>query len=253
MMRITKYLAYLSLFLIGTMPQIWAGDEPLDIFLCIGQSNMAGRSPIPEENLSPLPNVYLWTNQDKWEVAQGGFNRYSTIKHTERLHGLSPAYGFALYLSGQQPDRMTGFVVNARGGTKIESWAKGGEYFEEAVKRTRAALSGGGRLAGILWHQGESNRSDRDYEAKLVALIDDLRSAFDSPDVPFIVGQIHGRNQVNGILAGLPEVLPMTACASSAGLTLIDHVHFDAPSTLELGKRMAIQWLELQQPGSPSN
>lgn len=248
MIRIKKHLVWLSLFFMGTMPHIWGGDRPLDIFLCIGQSNMAGRAPIPEENMQPLANVYLWTNHDEWEIALGGFNRYSTIKHPERLQGVSPAYGFALYLSEQQPERKFGFVVNARGGTKIERWAKGTEYFEEAVKRTQAALAGGGKLAGILWHQGESNRTDSDYEAKLVALIDDLRSAFDSPDLPFIVGQVNGRNPVNTTLANLPEIVPMTACASSAGLTRMDRFHFDAPSTLELGKRMAIQWLKLLQP-----
>jgi hypothetical protein len=36
-----------------------------------------------------------------------------------------------------------GLVVNAKGGTKIEQWLPGTEFYTEAVKRTKAALEYG--------------------------------------------------------------------------------------------------------------
>ncbi|MGI6495506.1 MAG: sialate O-acetylesterase [Kiritimatiellia bacterium] len=45
-------------------------------------------------------------------------------------------------------------------------------------------------VRGVLWYQGEHNGNDRHYAAKLKALIDDWRTRFGQPDLPFIIAQL---------------------------------------------------------------
>ena len=87
----------------------------------------------------------------------------------------------------------------------------------------------------------------------------DIRADLDSPDLPFVVGQIgeflYDRGPehtpyarvVNAALAGLPEKVPATACAPSKGLKHKgDVLHFDAASERELGRRYAAEMIRLQ-------
>lgn len=50
------------------------------IYLLIGQSNMAGRAPLNEEDKGIIEGVYLSNNKNEWELASNPLNRYSTIK-----------------------------------------------------------------------------------------------------------------------------------------------------------------------------
>ena len=51
----------------------------LDVYLCIGQSNMAGRATLVSEVLDTLQNVYLLNGDGDFEPAVNPLNRYSTI------------------------------------------------------------------------------------------------------------------------------------------------------------------------------
>ena len=138
--------------------------------------------------------------------------------------------------------------VNAKGGTRIEEWGKGTKFYAEAVRRTKAAIAGGGTLKGILWHQGESNeKNPDDYLDMLKALVEDLRKDLDSPDLPFVAGQVNNLKPINDQIAKLPETVPHTAFVSSEGLKAMDRWHFDAPSMKLLGERYADEMLKLQE------
>ena len=70
--------------------------------------------------------------------------------------------------------RPVGLVVNARGGSSINSWLKGSKdgYYEEALSRIRIAMKQGGVLKAILWHQGEADCSNPEaYKQKLISLV----------------------------------------------------------------------------------
>src|SRR5689334_5595211 len=43
--------------------------EKLDVYLLIGQSNMAGRAPIEEEDKAPVEHAYVLNGSDTWEPA----------------------------------------------------------------------------------------------------------------------------------------------------------------------------------------
>ena len=71
--------------------------ENLDIYLVIGQSNMAGRATIREEDKKNIEQAFLFTGNETipWVVATNPMNRYSTARKVMRMQRLSPAYSFA--------------------------------------------------------------------------------------------------------------------------------------------------------------
>lgn len=135
--------------------------EKLHIYLLIGQSNMAGRAPFTTEESGAIKRCYLLNGEDKWEPARNPLNRYSTIRKELAMQKMNPGYSFSKAMLEKDEEISLGLVVNARGGTKIEEWAKGTQYYSEALRRAKAAQKTG-TLKGILWHQGESNSEKPD-------------------------------------------------------------------------------------------
>ena len=92
-MRRTFYL--LSLLLLQSL-FVWAGNgkdipSSLDLYVCIGQSNMAGRATLTPEIMDTLQNVYLLNDKGRFEPAVNPLNRYSTIrKEMSMLYSRSP-------------------------------------------------------------------------------------------------------------------------------------------------------------------
>ena len=227
-----------------------------DLYVCIGQSNMAGRATLTPEVMDTLQNVYLLNDKGNFEPAVNPLNRYSTVRKDLSMQRLGPAYGFAKEMA-RQTKRPVGLVVNARGGSSINSWLKGSKdgYYEEALSRVRIAMKQGGVLKAILWHQGEADcHHPEAYKEKIIQLMTDLRNDLGMPDLPVVVGQIaqwnwtkkpyipEGTKPFNDMIKEISTFLPHSACVSSEGLTpLKDETdpHFDAASQITLGKRYA--------------
>lgn len=213
------------------------------IFLLIGQSNMAGRAPLAGEDKQPLPRVMLLNDKNAWIPATNPLNRFASDRKTLSMQRIGPGDGFARRLTQALPDKQIGLIVNARGGSSINAWVRGMPLYDNTIKRLHA--SKGIRLAGVIWHQGESDRTDPLYQEKLTTLIQSLRSDTKSPKLPFIAGQIYAEAPVNNVFAGLPKIVPYTGFASSKGLTVFDKVHFDRKSQQILGTRYAEAYLRL--------
>ncbi|MGB0370585.1 MAG: sialate O-acetylesterase [Opitutales bacterium] len=219
--------------------------EPTDIYLLIGQSNMAGRAEITKEQSLAVEGVYLLDKSDSWTPAQNPLNQYSTIRKKLKMQKLGPGYSFAQELRNKSPNTSIGLVVNAKGGSNIREWARGTKFYNEAIRRAKEAKKSG-TLRGILWHQGESNAKEpTEYLELLKELIENLRTDLEQPALPFVAGQIFGNSQINQEIARLPETVAKTSYVSSADLTTFDNVHFDNSSQIELGKRYAIEMLKL--------
>lgn len=236
------------------------GRDDYDVYLLIGQSNMAGRGPLsPDDTSSIEDGVYLLNAEGLPEPAKAPFNRYSTIRKDLRIQGENPARSFASAMRAHN-GRPVLLVVNARGGSSISSWLKDAtvpaerpQYYSEAVRRTKQALQYG-ELKAILWHQGESD-SDSARAAAYLDLIQKLASDLrtdlcNGEAVPFIVGEIlHSHDNAaifNPIINEASKLIPNSACVSSEGLVALpDNLHFDTASQLELGKRYAqkLIWL----------
>jgi len=225
--------------------------EKLHIYLLIGQSNMAGRAQIPDEDTGPIEGCYMLDRENRWVPASNPLNRYSTIISSTKNQRLNPGYMFAKTMRKNDPNICIGLICNAKGATAIEKWMPGTRYYEQAVKRVKEARSTG-IFKGVLWHQGEGNDSDYDYLIKLKKLIAQLRKDLGNENMYFVAGGIVNSEQyprgkiINPQMVRLPSEVPFTGFASSDGLLTFDRAHFAAEDMKILGTRYAQAMIELE-------
>ena len=244
------FLAGFSLFTLFAFRQ----DVPpkLQLFLLIGQSNMAGRGNPEAEDQQTNPRIWMLTKDLNWVAAKNPM-------HFDKpaLVGVGPGLAFAEQLADRYPRMNIGLIPCAVGGSGIDVWKPGAYYepttshpYDDMLLRAKKAL-GQGQLAGILWHQGESDSSPDKagmYEEKLTELVQRLRKDLNAPNVPFVVGTLGDfvvnrnpdANTVNEALQRSVSHIPNTYCVLSSGLTdKGDSTHFDAASARTLGRRYA--------------
>ncbi|MCF8380392.1 MAG: T9SS type A sorting domain-containing protein [Bacteroidales bacterium] len=219
----------------------------MDIFIALGQSNMAGRAPITDEVSAVIPNVKLLDDYSNWIEAKNPFNLYSNIRKDASIQQVGPSYSFAKAME-KHLTKPIGMVVNARGGTTISGFNVGGEYHDDIMERI-IGLSDFGSVKGIIWHQGESDNSQSgSYMGKLSTLVDALRAELG--DVPFIAGQMGGWTKdgesspkyeaINAVIPTIADHIPNSAFVGNSELTSIgDDTHFNLESQILLGNRYA--------------
>lgn len=95
-----------------------------DLYVCIGQSNMAGRATLTPEVMDTLQNVYLLNDKGNFEPAVNPLNRYSTVRKDLSMQRLGPAYGFAKELTAENE-------TPYRTGSKCTWWF----FYQLLVKR----------------------------------------------------------------------------------------------------------------------
>ncbi len=233
--------------------------ENFHLYLLIGQSNMAGRGKLDAQHAVSNERVLKFTKANAWTPAD------------EPLHFDKPVAAAGLGMSFARvmadaagKDVTIGLIPCAVGGTPLSRWVQGGDLYKQALARAKAAMKDG-TLKGILWHQGESDsgseQTARSYGERLAKMVTDLRADLGAGDVPFVAGKLgeflkrEGRGGkpscwpvVNEQIDALPQKLPHSAVADSAGLKdKGDKVHFDTPSLREFGKRYAAAMRKLQE------
>lgn len=228
-----------------------AENAEFDIYVLIGQSNMAGRAQITTDVTDTLNNVYLFTDST-WQKAANPLNLYSNIRKGTGMQKLGPGYTFARKLFQSRGSEI-GLVVNARGGTSIEQWQKGytgdNDYdlYENTLDRIKKA-GNDGTIKGILWHQGESNQSRAStYMESLINLVQDYRNDLGTPELYFVAGQIGPWRRssvgINNVIKQIPEQISNASYVASDGLTPLNadssDPHFDSRSQQILGERYA--------------
>lgn len=225
-------------------------DSNFEVYLLVGQSNMAGRGTVDANNATIQESIVMLDKTNNWVPAKDPmhFDRTSA--------GVGPGISFAQAMLEGQKKIKIGLIPCAWGGSPIKVWKSGAKYFEnfpydEAIARAKIAMQKG-QLKGILWHQGESDNDASKsvvYLQKLKELIANFRKDLNAPNLPFVAGEIGRFNKedyINKIVNTLPLEVENTAVISSEGLTdKGDHLHFDTPSAQELGKRYAVAMKQL--------
>lgn len=226
--------------------------EKFHLYLLIGQSNMAGRGKVDAESQPNDPRLLVFNREGKWAVA------------ADPLHWDKPSAGvglglaFAKAMAAAQPGVTIGLIPCAVGGTPLKRWQKGGDLYEVAVARAKAA-SASGTLAGALWHQGESDSGKADtassYRERFEQMLKDLRADLGAKDLSVVAGELGefhvkrvGANSqaINDALHAVAAALPRTACVDAKELKHGgDNLHFDAASLREFGRRYAKAMLAL--------
>ncbi len=255
-------LAVLSVCFMSAHAQDTARHDDYDVFLLIGQSNMAGRGYMIEGDEDVIDeNVFILNDKGEVVPARNPLNQYSSIRKEMSMQRIIPAFGFAKRMA-KKTDRKILLVVNARGGTSISQWKKGegGDgFYEEAVRRTRQAMEYG-TLKAILWHQGCADvKKVKTYMNSLSALVTNLRTDLNS-DAAFVAGELgHWRTHVevfNKMLHTISKHIPSSAWVSAKGCGPIvtkrsngqpdlKDPHFDRESQIILGERYAAKVLKM--------
>lgn len=229
--------------------EIPACKEKFHLYLLAGQSNMAGRGFVEPQDTIANPRILRLNGDNAWEIAK------EPLHFDKPEAGVGPGFAFACEkLKSESDDVIIGLIPCAVGGSSIDIWKPGKFYastqtypYDEALKRTLVALKNG-VLKGILWHQGESDRSHErtvTYKKKLVTLVNTLRDAICDPFVPFIVGELpdfrgSDVDEFNEMLHEAKREIPYFYVVPAYGLTANpDSLHIDAVSQRELGKRYA--------------
>ena len=229
-----------------------AQEKPknLELFLLIGQSNMAGRGAVEAQDKEILPGVFMLNKEMAWVPAVDPL-------HFDKpdIAGVGLGRTFAKTLLRVRPGVAIGLIPAAFGGTSLDEWKPGDKLYNDAVKRAREAMKAG-RLRGILWHQGEADSGSAEkiasYRERFANLVSHLRQDLQAPDVPVVVGELGEyrtaalNRQMNEQLALVPFSVPHSGFVSSAGLMHKgDGTHFDSPSAREFGRRYALAFLAL--------
>lgn len=219
-----------------------------NVYLLIGQSNMAGRGYMAiEDSSKTIDGVYLLNDKGKAEPASHPLNRYSTVRKNISMQQVGPGGSF-----GKEMRRKTGknilLVVNAKGGTSIKEWGKGERLYREAVRRGKAGMKYG-KLKGILWLQGCSDaKKIKTYPGSLMELAAALRNdlGVKAKDVPFVAGQLpYWRpdfKDFNEMITNIKEWIPNSDWVSTnrlEGRGEKSDPHYNRESQEILGKRFA--------------
>ena len=238
-------------------------DDRPDAFLMIGQSNMAGRGDFGEvpEIKNPL---CLMQRNGRWQPMSEPINPDRAVFGISLHSGVGLAASFADCYA-KYFNRPVGLIPCADGGTSLLQWQPDGLLFDNAVYQTLLAQRTS-TVAGVLWHQGESDCADDKHPylaERLETVLNVFRQRLDLYDVPFLLGGLgdflkdripqnpHYINAplVNEIMKSVAEKMPMTGFVSAEGLGAnADNLHFNSDSLYEFGLRYFKEFEKLRDP-----
>lgn len=215
-------------------------------FLMLGQSNMAGRGFINE-----VPPIY----NERIQMLRNGRWQMMTepINYDRPVAGVSLVSSFADEWCSENKEDTIGLIPCAEGGSSLDDWAIDKVLFRHAISEAKFAMETS-ELAGILWHQGETdsfNGNYKTYYKKLLLIIETLRKELNAPDIPLIIGGLpdflgkegFGKNcteyaLVNKELEKFASEQDNCYFVTAKGLTSNpDGIHIDAVSQRKFGLR----------------
>lgn len=236
------------------------------VWVAAGQSNMQGCGLI-KDAAKPNPMVRAFYMNDRWDIAKDPIHNLwecvddvhvdlGVIRGTRvnLFTGTGPAVAFA-----QEMFRLTGIpqgiIACAHGGTKMAQWDPslkslcGRSLYGATLRRIR---KNGGRIAGIIWYQGESDANEIDephYTERMKKLISSFRNDLKIPDLPFVAVQL-GR-LINGVFKSklwnsiqerqyrLLEEVKNYSVVPAVDLSLDDTIHISGKDQNRLGRRIS--------------
>jgi len=224
-----------------------------DLYLLVGQSNMAGRGVLETEDLTVHPRVFSLGKGDVWVQAK------EPLHYDKAGRGTGPGLAFGKEMATAYPESKIGLIPAAVGGTKISYWMPGSSQglYEEALRKARVAMRQG-KLKGILWQQGESDSYRIEdvsmYKERLITLLNSFRKDLGGENIPVVLGGLgnflkssYYRN-INTILQEVANEIPNVKFSEASTLGHIgDDLHFNSAAQRENGKNMSRAMIELLQ------
>ena len=262
----------------GTAP-ISAIDDVLvgDLWVLAGQSNMEGVGDLVDVQPSD-PKVRSFDLNDEWIIAKDPL--HSLRSAVDRVHWAKNAAGEPFRMEGETLARYNqarkkgagpglpfavemvkktgvpiGLIPCAHGGTSMSQWDpalrdQGADSLYGSMLRRVQAV--GGKVAGVLWYQGESDANPKAaplFAEKFTAFVAAIRTDFAQPDLPFYYVQL-GRNisvtnhvewnQIQEAQRLAETAIPHSGMVAAVNTTIDDGVHVGAADHKRLGKQLSI-------------
>eukprot|EP00756_Hemistasia_phaeocysticola_P014097 Hpha_TRINITY_DN15322_c2_g19::TRINITY_DN15322_c2_g19_i1::g.91595::m.91595 len=234
--------------------------EDRHVILLMGQSNMIGRDRnMPLEVRNPLDGP-CWSVDENGRFIKGCAE--PMCPPDGRWVGCSPGRAFAeRVFQHLGTDHGVVIVPCAVSATSLAQWQRGQMLYSVSVSRARAAAkAAGGRIAGVLWHQGEDDgcakvTADR-YHELMMNFIADLRNDLHDT-LPIVMGQLGPfldeeslmpvHRHMDVINLAIRNIGQMPGCAAVPGSEhcMADRLHFNAEGQQEMGFRYADAWCML--------
>lgn len=256
--------------------EVAAQDPNFHIYLCFGQSNMAGAGDIETQDRTVDPRFQFMKPQDCASKNQLAGNWYPAVPPLWGCNGgIGPADYFGRTLVANLPTNVkVGVVVVGIPGCKIELFGKTGFQGQDTYNNVPSKYAGSayawlvdlakqaqktGVIKGILLHQGESNSGDQAWPTKVKGVYDNLIKdlGLEASKTPLLAGELLYQNYGsccsghNAIIAKLPSVLPNSHVISASGLPGKDVYHFNSAAVRTFGQRYAQKMLTLLPKGAP--
>ncbi len=261
-----------------------AGSKPItvkhllvgDLWILGGQSNMEGVADLVNVQ-APDPMVNSFNMVDEWINAKEPL--HSLPDSVDSVHWRKNPQGQIARLQGEELKqfianrkkgaglglpfavemvRRTGVPVGlipcAHGGTSMDQWSPelkgkaGASLYGATVRRFQAV---GGKVAGMLWYQGESDANPKvvaDFQTKFEKMVAAFRSDFGQPDMPFYWVQI-GRhvsntnieqwNLVQEMQRNAETTIPRGGMVPAIDVEIDDGIHVGTNDQKRVGKRLA--------------
>ena len=253
-----------------------AQDPNFWIFLCFGQSNMAGQAPIEQQDMAVSDRFLSIATTDGGDGRVMGTWRKAIPPLCRHDAGLGPADYFGRTLLDNVPENVrVGIVSVAVEGCPItffdkdrnasliameeQDWMNdilnqyGRDPYQRLLSMARLAAKDG-VIKGILLHQGETDAYDIEWCQTVRKIYCDLQQelGFDSSYVPLLVGEVV-RGEYGGIcghanatIDRVANLYPNTFVVSSEGcMPCEDYLHFSGEGYRLLGRHYAFRYLEV--------
>ena len=254
------------------------------VYLQGGQSNADGRAAV-----SGLPTSPTNLQQPQADVAfffhtQGSAHALDSTLTTLRP-GMSETSAFGPEITfgrgmadayGGDPTTSVAIIKYANGGTNLHTqWKAGGdatttgdgsEYvvFQNTVTAGLAAISSANPgdtilLAGMIWHQGESDAGSTAtasaYQANLTNFIADVRSTYGA-GLPFVIGEIADNGgtytTIRAAQAAVASADALTGFVDVDTFAMQDSLHFSPAGQMDLGSGFATETEAVPEPATMS-
>ncbi len=228
--------------------------DHLWVFILAGQSNMAGRGFVEPQDTIPSDRIFTINKSNEIIIAKEPLHFYEPA-----LTGLDCGLSFGKELVKSIPDSISILLLPAAvGGSSISQWIgdsifRNVQLFSNLAEKVKIGKEHG-IIKGILWHQGENDATNVEnialYKTRLFELLKKLRDTVGDESLPVLIGELGQDNEDCEKIDTQIKLYISTDCNASFVKTSDlkkkeDHVHFNSKGLRTLGKRFAVQYLEV--------
>lgn len=232
-------------------------QQPIDVYLFLGQSNATGF--LGTEASLPVPNPNTAVKYS-YRVTAGATivdsPAWTDLQTVWSTGGSEMSFGAAMASRSTNPVAIV--KVSANGTSLFVEWSQTwpGSWYPQAVTKISDSLAQlvaadfAPSLAGAFWIQGEADAVAEfraaAYEANLTEFVGALRTDLDAPSMPFYLNQLHAGDDLDAL--DTVRAAQQAVSENVDGVRMVniddlllsaDNLHLQAASQIEMGRRFA--------------